>query len=136
MSKTTPDFVAHLVDLMSAIGDVRSKRMFGGYGLSVDDAMLAIVVDGMLYLKVDEANEPSFTERGLGRFVYQPKDRGPVAMSFCEAPTDVLDDRRAMIEWARPALAAAMRARDARVKEKAKRAASKAKRKKRAPRGA
>jgi DNA transformation protein len=129
MAKALPDFVLHVIDMMSPLGDVRAKRMFGGVGISLDDAMLALIVNGMLYFKVDDENEPAFSERALGRFVYQPKDRGPVAMSFCAAPTEVLDDRRAMLEWALPALRAAERARTLRTAKKSKRGRSTAARK-------
>ncbi|MEK6813363.1 MAG: hypothetical protein AABY65_01325 [Nitrospirota bacterium] len=31
--KKDSDFVAHVLDLLQAIGDVRSRAMFGGHGL-------------------------------------------------------------------------------------------------------
>jgi TfoX/Sxy family transcriptional regulator of competence genes len=54
------DFAAFCAELLSGAGDVRSKRMFGGYGLYVDDLFVAIFVADTLYLKADEQTQERF----------------------------------------------------------------------------
>ncbi len=86
--------------------------MFGGFGAFLDGAMLGVVSDGVLFLKVDGHNVGAFDEAGLEPFVIESR-RGRTEMSFRRAP-EPLDDWDAFGPWARGALAAAERARDAR----------------------
>jgi hypothetical protein len=48
------DFAGYCAELLAPLGEVRAKRMFGGYGLYVDDVFIAIVSGDALYMKVDE----------------------------------------------------------------------------------
>ena len=47
------EFSAHLDDLFGPLGPIRTRRMFGGAGVFLDDAMFALVVDDVLYMKAD-----------------------------------------------------------------------------------
>jgi len=99
--------------LGAALGDpgrVRSRRMFGGWGIYIDDVMCALIGDDALYLKVDEQSVPHFKERELEQFMY-PKDGKLVGMSYYRAPEDVFDDPDEMRHWAVLALEAALRSR-------------------------
>ncbi len=98
----TDPFVAHLVRSLQSLGPVRARAMFGGWGLFLDDAMLAIVSGGCLYLKTDAETAGRFDEAGCQAFTYLRRGR-PVALSFREAPPSSLDDPEALLAWARPA---------------------------------
>lgn len=87
--------------------------MFGGWGLYIDGAMLAIVTNDDLYLKVDEQTKQTFVDADLEPFTYEGKGR-PRTMSFHRAP-EPPEDWEALEPFARRALAAAERARDARA---------------------
>ncbi len=102
-------FVARLVGSLQSLGPVRARAMFGGWGLFLDDAMLAIVVRERLYLKADAETAGRFDEAGCRAFTYLRRGR-PVALSFREAPAGSLDDPDALLAWVRLALAAAERA--------------------------
>ena len=113
----SPAFCAHLVDLMAAFGPVSVRRMFGGAGLYHDGAMFALVFDDTLYFKVDDRNRPDFEAAGMGAFTYEG-DSGPVAMSFYQAPPDVMEDAELMRDWVRRAYEAALGAKAAKAKAK------------------
>jgi TfoX N-terminal domain len=56
----TDPFVLHACELLSCLGPVQAKRMFGGYGLSVDGMNVAIIAFDTLFLKtnVDTGQAP------------------------------------------------------------------------------
>jgi len=96
-------------ELLAPLGRVRTRAMFGGHGVYVDDEFIAIVVDDVLYLKVDAETQARFEGAGSQPFVYDAGERGEVAMSYWTAPDEALDDPEGMLPWARLALAAARR---------------------------
>jgi DNA transformation protein len=111
-SKPVPAFVAHCVELLQPMGPVRSKRMFGGFGLYVDDIFVAIVAFDRLYLKVSDDSRAAFKDAGCEPFVYDSKN-GSVSLGYWTAPADALESPALMQPWARRALQAALAARAA-----------------------
>lgn len=105
------DFVGFVIEQMALFGPVSARRMFGGHGLYIDGLMLAIVVDDRLYLKADAATRPQFAAKSLPPFTYQRADKRAVSVGYFEAPPEVFDDKAEMLDWARLAHAAALRAR-------------------------
>jgi DNA transformation protein and related proteins len=99
--------IAYLLDLLSAAGAATARRMFGGHGLYID-AMVAVVVDGELYLKTDDETRPIFATAGCSAWRYAGKGK-PVEMSYWSVPAEAMDSSEAMAPWARLALAAARR---------------------------
>jgi DNA transformation protein len=105
-----PDFAAHCADLLAPVGTVHSKRMFGGYGLYVDDVFVAIITGDNLYLKTDDATQPRFAAAGGTQFCYTARGKLQ-ALHFWTAPVEAMDAPALMQPWARLALEAALRAR-------------------------
>ncbi len=102
-------FVAHVLDLLQSIGPVRAKKMFGGYGLFLQDLMFALVADEMLYFKVDAKSEQAFVDLGLEQFTYHKKGK-PFSMSYYQAPEESMEDVNEMCLWGTRAFDAALRA--------------------------
>ncbi|MBI3710846.1 MAG: TfoX/Sxy family protein [Proteobacteria bacterium] len=115
------DFLAHILDLLSPWGAVTARKMFGGYGIYRRGTMFALIADDELYFKVDAENRPTFEAAGMRPFTYEGKSK-PIAMSYWQAPPDVLDESSTLIELARGALDAALRSRQ--IKSAAPRAKS------------
>jgi len=103
----------HCVELLSAVGAARAKRMFGGHGLYVDDLFIAVIVDDRAYLKADALTQPAFEAAGCERWVYPDKGK-PIAMSYWSVPAEAMESPALMQPWARLAIEAALRARAAR----------------------
>ena len=127
---THPEFLAHCTELLSSIGTVRVRRMFGGHGFYVDDLFMALILGDRLYLKVDAQTRAAFEAAGCDPFVYATADGKSGALNYFSAPEEAMESPPLMVPWARLALAAALRARAA------KPAAAKAVRKARPRKGA
>lgn len=102
----------HSLELLSAVGPPRSRRMFGGHGLYVDDLFVAIIAFDRLYLKADETTRPLFEAAGCQPFTYEAKGQR-VSLGYWTAPDEAMDSPAAMAPWARLALQAALRAKAA-----------------------
>ena len=83
------EFAAHCVELLSALGPTRSKRMFGGHGFYVDDVFIALVAFDRLYLKIDARTQPQFEVAGGEPFVYAGVKT--VRMNYWTAPEDAME---------------------------------------------
>ena len=107
-----PEFIR---DLFAPFGPVTLKRMFGGAGLYSEGLMFALLFDGAIFLKVDEASIPDFEREGSRPFVYtRAKSRGRVgrhSLSYWRLPERLYDDPDELALWAARALAIAQRKR-------------------------
>jgi DNA transformation protein len=103
-------FIDEAKDLFSPFGEIRVRRMFGGAGVYCDDLFFALLDDGVVYLKADDASRKAFEVRGLSPFSYEGKDGKVGVMAYYNAPEEIFDDADALREWATRALDAAKRA--------------------------
>jgi DNA transformation protein and related proteins len=113
MPTPADQFVAHCMELLDALGNVRSRRMFGGHGLYVDDLFVAIIAFDRLYLKTDAQTRQRFEQARCEPFVYAAKGRA-ISLSYWSAPDEAMESAALMRPWAELALEAALRARAAR----------------------
>jgi DNA transformation protein len=104
------DFATYCAELLAPAGQVRSKRMFGGYGLYVDDLFVAIIVGDALYLKADEQSRPRFQAAGSRCFEYMRQGKQQ-AMGYWTVPDEAMDSPALMRPWVQLAVDAAVRAR-------------------------
>lgn len=104
------EFVDHLCEQLAPMGSLRSRAMFGGWSLYCDELIFAIVVDEVLYLKADAETTPRFDAEGCGPFEYQGKDGKTQSMNYYRLPDEALEDRHALLQWCRSALAVSLRA--------------------------
>jgi DNA transformation protein len=112
MSAAPAEFIAHCAELLGSVGAVRSRRMFGGHGLYVDDLFVALIFADRLYLKVDAQTRATFEAAGCAPFVYDSAGQS-VSIGYFSAPDDAMESPPLMQPWARLALSAALRARAA-----------------------
>ena len=76
---------------LANVGEITSRKMFGGYGIFESGAMFALVnSDGALHLKANDSNIGRFEEAGSGRHGKMP---------YYEVPVRVLNDRTLLCEW-------------------------------------
>jgi len=102
----TDSFVEFLLDQLSDLPNIRSRKMFGGHGIYLDDAFFAIVHKGEAYFLTDEETRPAYEQRGATPF--RPTPRQTLG-NYLLVPQDILEDRERLVEWAR--LAASRRKR-------------------------
>jgi DNA transformation protein and related proteins len=105
MSPDSP-LLRTVLDLMSGIGVLRQRKMFGGVYVYCDDLFIATIHDETLYFKANAATAPEFIARGLPVFSY-PKDGGVATLQYYQAPPEVFTGNTVMRHWAAKAMLAA-----------------------------
>lgn len=95
------DFVIH--DVLGHIPGIRSRKMFGGYGIYYEGKIFALIAEGVLYFKVHEGNRAMYEEAGSKPFTYQNRGK-TYAMSYWELPEQVMNDRQEVERWVKASL--------------------------------
>ena len=57
-----PDFVNYVAEQLRSAGSIRSRKMFGEYGLYCDDVFFAVICDDQLFVKVTPQGEAAFPD--------------------------------------------------------------------------
>ena len=84
-----------LVDKLSAIAGIRSKKMFGGYGIFREEKMFGIVdSEGTVYFKVGDQNQAHYQEA---------QKHGK--MPYFKVPEAVLNNPEELVVWAEESIA-------------------------------
>ena len=112
------ELVDHCIELLSPLGVVRSRRMFGGHGFYVDDIFIALIAGERLYLKTDAQTRPRFEAAGCDPFDFDTRDGKRIVLGYWSAPEDAMESPALMRPWARLAMEAALRARNAKPARK------------------
>ena len=75
------EFCQYTMELLEAseidpggFGNLRHRRMFGGYGIFFDDLMFALIANDTLYIKVDDTNRANFEAENMSPFTYAKGD--------------------------------------------------------------
>ena len=90
--KVTPEYLNFVMDKLSPIGDIKSRAMFGGYGIFHKGLMFALISEDTLYFKVSESNRDIYIKAHSQPF--------PHGISYWEVPTDVLEEDDMLHKWA------------------------------------
>ena len=98
----------HLHDLFSAFAPITMRAMFGGHGVYRDGVILGIIIDDVLYLKVDDATRATFEAAGCAPFMYEAKGKA-IPMSYWNVPDEALDSPQDFRPWAQRGWEAALR---------------------------
>lgn len=98
------EFLQYVRDQLQAVGEISTRRMFGGAGIYSGDKFFALVDNDELYFKVDNASRPRFEQGGCHAF--QPS-KGKIMNGYWSVPAEVLDSATELAEWAKGALSAA-----------------------------
>ncbi len=94
------DLALELAERLNSIGPVTVTRFFGGAGLVRNGAQFGFVMQGVLYLKVDDASRPAFIALGAAPFVYGTRAKTVKVTSYYEVPAQIADDAEELIRWA------------------------------------
>ncbi len=108
------DFADYCCELLASAGPCAAKRMFGGWGISVDGLSIAIIADlgggEKLWLKSSDDTRAQYVAAGSARFTYSSTKNGvtrDMGMNYYSAPEEAMDSPDAMVPWARLALGCA-----------------------------
>ena len=109
-------FADYSCELLQSAGPCVARRMFGGWGISVDGMTIAILANlgggDTLWLKANSDTQAVFEAAGCQRFTYEAAGttRG---LNYYSAPADAMESPALMQPWARLALEAALIAKNA-----------------------
>ncbi|MDD1793044.1 TfoX/Sxy family DNA transformation protein [Enterovibrio makurazakiensis] len=88
------------------LGKIKSRSMFGGFGVFCDETMFALVVNDQLHLRAGQANEADFIKLSMTPYVY--KKRGfPVTTKYYAIPETLWDQSEVLMNYANIAYAIA-----------------------------
>ena len=85
------DFLNHVMDLLSPLGGISSKAMFGGYGIFHEGDMFVLTGNSGLYFKVNETDRITYQDAGSKQFKPMP---------YYEVPPNVMEDTATLHNWA------------------------------------
>lgn len=97
---TAESFKCYVEDTLQALGDVCWRRMFGGHGIYCGELFFGILYRGRLYFKTDETSRADYTAHGMSPFRPNAKQ---TLKNYYEVPPEIVDDREALVVWARKA---------------------------------
>lgn len=99
LTGTAVEVAEALVDDLSSLGEVTSRKMFGGVGIFANGSMFTIVDgDGRVFFRVNDATAPRYVEAGSEKHSRMP---------YWSVPHSVLHDPDEIVAWGTQALQAA-----------------------------
>ena len=97
---STDSFRDFVLEQLAALDSLRSKRIFGGYGLYCGEQFFGVVYDGRLYFKTHPETLPEYEEYRAA--VFAPSEK-QVLKNYREVPVDILEDNERLLLWAKRA---------------------------------
>ncbi len=88
----------YVLDQLGGLDGVRCRKMFGGYGIYYQDLFFAIISGSRLYFKTDSVTAKQYQDYGMEPFQPNVKQK---LKNYYEVPEEILEDERALIQWAR-----------------------------------
>ncbi|SHF32093.1 regulator of competence-specific genes [Vibrio gazogenes DSM 21264] len=106
--------------LFEQLGRVKSRSMFGGFGIFVNDIMFALVVQNKLHIRADSHSLETFKAKGFEPYVYT-KRGFPVVTKYFALPADYWNDADTIFNIAKQAYLNAKNEKTTHVETKPKR---------------
>lgn len=101
MNTKDESFKDFVLDQLQDLDGVEARRMFGGFGLYRDETFFAIVHQGRLYFKIDDATVDEYRKRKMKPF--QPNAKQTIK-SYYQVPAEIIEDCDLLRGWAIKAL--------------------------------
>lgn len=89
--------------LFKPLGRIKSRSMFGGFGIFADETMFALVVQDKLHIRADRTLAKQFKQQGLEPYVYH-KRGFPVVTKYFALSDAWYNDSDKTLQVAREAL--------------------------------
>ena len=99
-----------LADRLHELGPITVTRFFGGARLVRTGVQFAFVINGVVYLRVDDLSRPDFEALGASPFTYEGRSKPVIVASYYELPDEIRDNLDELRRWAIRAIHAAMAA--------------------------
>jgi len=120
MTTKSDKIIERLESSLTPLGVFRSRPMFGGQGLYLDDVFFGLIAYDKFYLKTDEQNRGDYLKAKAKPFSFDSARKGLVVTSYWQCPSAVMKDARKLRTWIGKALDAARRKKMAKPKRAAR----------------
>ncbi|PCI25650.1 hypothetical protein COB57_00310 [Candidatus Peregrinibacteria bacterium] len=105
--RTSDQYIDYILDILSDVKNVTTKRMFGGSLVQVNNEQLGIICDNQFFLKVvDEALQQQLLREGSHQFSYARKEKNIIIKNWWSVPPVYLEDREKMLALSYESLSA------------------------------
>lgn len=101
MAKPNDGFKDYVLDQLTDLRGMKTRAMFGGYGLYRGEVFFGIIHKGRLYFKTDDRTRPIYVTQGMEPFRPNAKQ---TLKSYYEVPADVIEDSGQLTDWASKAI--------------------------------
>lgn len=91
------------------ISGIKSRSMFGGYGLYKNGVIFGMIAEGNLYFKVNATNIKEYQAAKSEPFTYLGSKGKPISMSYWKVPAAVLKNEKLLKEWIENSLKASLK---------------------------
>lgn len=103
------EFVEYIIEILEPFGNIRVRKMFGGYGVYKNTLIFALIIDNELYFKADLETAKYFKSQELEPFTYQAKGK-LIALSYYKIPPEIFEDKELLIKYFNMAYSSALSA--------------------------
>lgn len=101
----TDEEIAFVRDLFADIGDIKTRKMFGGLAIYSGDTIFAMIGPGnKILIKAKGDLADALKDDGGEQFVYDGHKDKVTAMPYWSLPEAALDDPELACDWARKSL--------------------------------
>ncbi len=113
---TAKAIIERLEANLTPLGVFRSRPMYGGHGLYLDDLFFGLIAYDKFYLKTDGLNRGDYVKAKAKPFSFESKRKGLVVTSYWQCPEAVMKNAPKLRQWIGKALDAARRKKAAKPK--------------------
>jgi DNA transformation protein len=113
-------FRDYLFEILTPLGRIEFKRVFGLDGIKADGALLGFVIEEKVHFRTDEESVAAYKSEGGKPFTFTKRNGEFIVTSYYSIPDRLMDEPGEFLLWARRAREAALKAPSA-VKRRAKR---------------
>lgn len=107
MDAKTAQLIEQAKQSLTSLGVISSRSQFGGYGLTVNRVMFAIVCEGELYLRANRNNYQLLEQYLQEKFIFTKRGR-PVELNYYRVTDPLWHDQAQLLHLAQIALTGAM----------------------------
>lgn len=92
------EFAKYIAEIFEQFGNIRMRKMFGGYGIYKNQLMFALISDNELYFKADQKTADFFKSQNLEAFTYIAKGK-KIYLSYYKIPSEVIEEGKLLGEY-------------------------------------
>lgn len=97
---TIDEAARHVAELLSPMGPITTRRLFGTWGLYLEDRIFGLVHDGIVYFRTNDETRVRYEEAGSQPFIYRLGDGREAVMQYHEVPPHILENADRACAWA------------------------------------